>query len=679
MIQLVQVMKQYSNKNSPTVTALKDVNLSFGKKGMVFILGKSGSGKTTLLNVIGGLDQPTQGQMFIEGKPTTSFTPRDWNAYRNTIVGFVFQDHNLIEAFTVRKNIALAIELQGRKPTEHEIDDVLKQVDLEHYGDRYPSELSTGQKQRIAIARALIKESKIILADEPTGSLDSKTGKTIFNILKKIAREKLVIVVTHDRSFAETYGDRIIELKDGAVIRDEVLKSPSEADELTKEQEIILKRAHFPLKYAFPLAFNVLRHKPFRLFFIILLSTIAFLLISLVVSASDFDQDRILLETIYHSDNRVITLYHDELSEETFLQLSQALPDYIFQPLIEKPSSSFNHHLVAYVDSEIYSKVYKAMIMGSMEMTEEILEKYKLKIIAGRLPRKNEEDNEIAISEYIYKHFEHYGYYWDKEEDIKTPQDIIGKQLRLNNRIYTIVGVIDTNFDLNRYQILLDDPGLENYKTRILYQEFSQAIYAGIHALIYVREGYIEENDWQNSYTMVTTHLSSNLNKDLEFLRVCQQFKFSIESHLVSLLEDTNEILFYASKIFSGLTLFMAIFYAILLVNYILKSVVFKKKEIGILRAIGASKIDIFSIFMVEGFLIAGISIIIGFIALIFALYYVNDYIINQLGFPFVIFYLRLSKVFLIVVLNLLVTSLATFFPLHYYAKKHPIDVIRSL
>lgn len=207
-------------KNAAPVEALKGINVQFGENGMIFILGKSGCGKSTLLNLLGGLDYPTAGEIVIEGKSSAEFTKLDYDNYRNTNVGFVFQEYNLLNEFTVRENVGLALQLQGKKPNGEQIDVMLKKVGLELDEKRRPSELSGGQKQRVAIARALIKEPKIIFADEPTGALDSKTGNEILTLLKELSRDRLVIVVSHDEEFAYRFGDRVIEMADGQIIKD---------------------------------------------------------------------------------------------------------------------------------------------------------------------------------------------------------------------------------------------------------------------------------------------------------------------------------------------------------------------------------------------------------------------------------------------------------------------------
>ena len=220
MLEIKNLIKKYKSKGGVSVTALNDVSLKFPETGMIFLLGKSGSGKSTLLNVVGGLDRPDSGEIIIKGKNSKSFSAADFDSYRNTYIGFIFQEYNILNEFNVEQNISLALQLQGKPNDKKTVEALLEQVDLKGYGKRKPNTLSGGQKQRVAIARALIKSPEIIMADEPTGALDSNTGKQVFDTLKKLSQEKLVLVVSHDRDFAETYGDRIIELSDGKVISD---------------------------------------------------------------------------------------------------------------------------------------------------------------------------------------------------------------------------------------------------------------------------------------------------------------------------------------------------------------------------------------------------------------------------------------------------------------------------
>ena len=238
MLEVVHLTKIYKAKGGVETKALNDVSVRFPETGMVFLLGKSGSGKSTLLNVCGGLDAPTSGEVIVKGRSSKNFSQSDFDSYRNTFIGFVFQEYNILNEFTVEDNIALALELQGKPKDKKAIKQLLDDVDLSSFAKRKPNTLSGGQKQRIAIARALIKHPEIIMADEPTGALDSNTGKQVFDTLKKLSKTKLVIVVSHDRDSAEEYGDRIIELKDGKILSD-VTKAEAKAQAVGENIELL--------------------------------------------------------------------------------------------------------------------------------------------------------------------------------------------------------------------------------------------------------------------------------------------------------------------------------------------------------------------------------------------------------------------------------------------------------
>jgi putative ABC transport system permease protein len=221
MLELRHIHKDYLVDKKP-FSALNDINLTFPDKGFIAILGPSGCGKTTLLNIIGGLDHYTSGDLLINGRSTKDFKDRDWDSYRNKRIGFVFQSYNLIPHFTVIQNVEISLTLNGANHQERtaKAKTVLEKVGLGDILDKKPSQLSGGQMQRVAIARALVNDPDIILADEPTGALDSKTSVQVLNLIQEVGKERCVIMVTHNRELAKQYSDRIVEMKDGDVISD---------------------------------------------------------------------------------------------------------------------------------------------------------------------------------------------------------------------------------------------------------------------------------------------------------------------------------------------------------------------------------------------------------------------------------------------------------------------------
>lgn len=253
MLKLKNITKEYEigkkkSKNYQTVKALNGINLSFRQNEFVSILGPSGCGKTTMLNIIGGLDKYTSGDLIIKDKSTKEFKDKDWDNYRNHSIGFVFQSYNLIHHQTILHNVELALTLSGvkRKERTQRALEALEKVGLKDRANNLPNQLSGGQMQRVAIARAIVNDPDIILADEPTGALDSKTSVQIMDILKELSKTKLVIMVTHNPELAEEYSSRIVKLKDGDVISDsnpyvakeELSNVKLEQDEITNENNI---------------------------------------------------------------------------------------------------------------------------------------------------------------------------------------------------------------------------------------------------------------------------------------------------------------------------------------------------------------------------------------------------------------------------------------------------------
>ena len=229
MLELKRVTKEYPAGGQP-VEALKGIDLQFRESEFVSILGPSGCGKTTLLNLIGGLDQYTSGDLIINGRSTKDFKDRDWDAYRNHSVGFVFQSYNLIPHQTVLQNVELALTLSGVSKSERRrrAKEALEQVGLGNQLRKRPSEMSGGQMQRVAIARAIVNDPDIVLADEPTGALDTETSIQVMEILKGISQDRLVIMVTHNPDLAQQYSTRIVQMLDGTITGDSAPLSPQE-------------------------------------------------------------------------------------------------------------------------------------------------------------------------------------------------------------------------------------------------------------------------------------------------------------------------------------------------------------------------------------------------------------------------------------------------------------------
>ncbi len=282
MLILKNVKKTYKTKNL-TQIALNGVNLNFRKNEFVAIVGPSGSGKTTLLNIIGGLDNYDAGDLIIDGKSTKNFKGNNWDYYRNSCVGFIFQNYNLVNHISVYQNVELALTLSNSKNKKKKVIDALKKVGLEKHAGKKPNELSGGQMQRVAIARALVNNPEIILADEPTGALDSKTSINIMELIKGLSKDKLVIMVTHNNDLAKKYANRIIELKDGNITKD---SNPANTNEVNTNN-FKIKKTKMSFKAAITLSLNNLKTKKGRTFLTAFASSIGIIGIALILSISN--------------------------------------------------------------------------------------------------------------------------------------------------------------------------------------------------------------------------------------------------------------------------------------------------------------------------------------------------------------------------------------------------------
>ena len=286
MLELKDIKKVYVS-GGEKVEALKGINLQFRKSEFVSILGASGCGKTTLLNIIGGLDRYTSGDLIINGKSTKNFKDRDWDAYRNYKVGFVFQSYNLISHQTVLSNVELALTIGGisKKERKERAIKALEEVGLKEQIHKKPNQLSGGQMQRVAIARALVNNPDIILADEPTGALDTKTSVQIMEILKNISKDKLIVMVTHNPDLSETYSSRIIKILDGCITED---SNPIKDDEFIERQELNkIGRTKMKFWTALRLSLNNLLTKKGRTVLVAFAGSIGIIGIALVQSVSN--------------------------------------------------------------------------------------------------------------------------------------------------------------------------------------------------------------------------------------------------------------------------------------------------------------------------------------------------------------------------------------------------------
>lgn len=285
MLKIKNISKAY-NVAGQKFVALDSFTLDFKSNEFVAMLGPSGSGKTTLLNIIGGLDRYDSGDLLIDGKSTKDYKDYEWDAYRNSAIGFVFQSYNLISHLTILDNVEMSLRLSGVSSNERykRATQVLKEVGLIEHIHKRPNQLSGGQMQRVAIARALVNNPKILLADEPTGALDSKTSDAIMKLIRKISKDRLVIMVTHNAEIASKYADRIVKLLDGKVIED---SKPPRIKDLDKKQKLISKKTSMSIATALKSSFKNLLTKKGRTIVTTFAGSIGIIGIALVLAISN--------------------------------------------------------------------------------------------------------------------------------------------------------------------------------------------------------------------------------------------------------------------------------------------------------------------------------------------------------------------------------------------------------
>ena len=521
MLELKNLTKTYKPRKGVPIKALQGVSLSFEERGLVFILGRSGSGKSTLLNLIGGLDFADDGEIIIDGKSSKDFKRADYDAYRNQYIGFIFQEYNLLDEFTVSENIMLALELQNQKADKERLESILKEVDLEDYDYRKPSELSGGQRQRVAIARALIKNPQIIMADEPTGALDEETGIQVLETLKKLSKDKLVIVVSHDREFAEKYADRIIRLKDGKVSSDtaeNLTEKPFERNQVDKKSKT--KRSKLPYRYALKMGASGVWSKPLRLLITILLCMVSFAAFGVVDTFNAFNAQDMALKA-YRDSNYEASAFTAKLKLSGSDKLGEtdgaSLED--INRLKQKTGITYvgatftNRKQGVEIDflnpdnlsGRNNSRYYNRYIYGYYPASSYIFNIMNFTLI-GNLPEK---DNEIVITKYLFDQInlagtmlfyppadprEHYSSTTVLPDTSRTAQSLIEQELFMctswGEEYWKIVGILDTNADKEgKFDSLKpSNTATRDFNQELLESECIEYFRYGYHSIGYISQ-----------------------------------------------------------------------------------------------------------------------------------------------------------------------------------------------
>lgn len=794
MIVLKEIEKIYLTKNSPQVVALKNINLTFESKGMVFITGKSGCGKSTLLNILGALDSCTSGSMIIENKNINEFTEKELDNYRNSYVGFVFQEFHVLNAYNVYDNIRLAKELQQEKISEKELDAYLEKVSLTNLGKRKMNELSGGQKQRIAILRALIKNPRIILADEPTGNLDKINSEQIFEILKEISQEKLVIIVTHDLEAAQKYADRIIELKDGEIINDTKPTLNPEKTTLT------LKESHLPFLFALKLAWNNLKRYPKKCILTIILFFISLLCCILLINSSLFNSTSLAIKLMNLNENYNIevhkinyvqnTKWKEEwqTSEDQYLKniysgttnpiyelydFTTPLTFYLNTPQESTKLFPTTPNITSYVeikDPKILTNLTGSIPTSSNEIViheylADYIINYGIKEKNGSWIPQNEEellskthpiylgDNEVYISgilkeetsyteesledettyaayqNYIQKASTVYVKGFTNEVKLNQTKDSTLNQFTLasdhqqklsftaldtlqeNESLLTIDALIlgNSKFKEAHEEYLNANPlsteeetklwannYLKQYQTEcnLFFQDFLN--YQNIPITVKII-GIADENILSSSLvekymttgkrkTGVLIHeenshtlkkLLSNLNFQVTFLNVGEN-PYEVSSNMISITNEVSTLYNTLKKGISFLALAFTAFTFLLLLNIVDDTVRYSKKEIGVLRALGTSKKDIFKIFAIETSTITLLSYILSFIGWFILITCLNNWYSSIYSAKAIAFYTSIYTPILTLLLSLGLALCITLLTLEHVNKLKPIKLINT-
>ena len=457
MIKLEKVNKYFNKNKKNEIHVIDNTSVSFDSTGLVCLLGPSGCGKTTLLNVIGGLDKVKSGKIYVNGKKITKKSTYYVDKERNLNIGYIFQNYNLLENLTVFDNVAIALKMVGvknKKEIEKRVNFVLETLKIYRYRNRPAGMLSGGEKQRVAIARAIVKNPNILLCDEPTGNLDSETSKKIFELFKKLSKDRLIIIVTHDEESALKYSDEILRFDTANVDLDvssqnEQVVEPNTNKEVTTNNKLVLKRAKVPLATITKLAFKNMWHKKFSYILMFVICTISLAFLSFAI---ELNGDKLYQNVYTTVNNNVhytnIYQYNDSQnnSNKDFYDKYQKgkLDDNAYEN-IKKYASDLTIHKYQSISVRYVTKyqLEKANFLYTGKINTVILydPTNTYRIYAGRLPNPNEP--EILITDFLFESFKHFGLI-DKNAQV---YDILNRWYDFGLETdLKIVGIVQTEY-----------------------------------------------------------------------------------------------------------------------------------------------------------------------------------------------------------------------------------------
>ena len=622
MIEISNINKKYTSKTKEDVLAIQDVNLKFNTTGLVFILGKSGSGKSTFLNILGGLDSANTSRIFINGKKLNRFNETILSEYRNTYIGFVFQEYNLLDNLNVYDNVALALEMQNKDFDPQTVLDILKKVDLEGFEERELDELSGGQKQRVAVARALVKDPEVILADEPTGNLDSETSEQIFELFKEISKKKLVICVSHDAEYAYKYADRIIEISDGRVIRDtqpEVVEDDAIAPEMI--------RPVLPNKFVLNMGLGNIMNNKLRM--VVTSVIVAFLMAILTAVYTTLSVSPSVDMELFKA-SKMNHLWMTSRNSETILiegdrltQIQNVLPDYGAvmykrQALMLGDSLLTVSALPVNIDADSLQSPLTRLLDASkvdvikalpLNFIEAGVGSHLYDDLIGREPSNNQE---VVISSYLADLIIQSGLEVDGSiQSFTSYTDLISK-----------TPVINLGETMN-----LKVVGVMEHETPVLNNE--TIALETVYSNLYVQRGFLAASNMEHqlmSYGIYVTNVASLPD-------LLKSVKNAGYINLRPIYSDTlqNFTRFELALLISVIVPLIGYLALVFLANYISSSILYRKKQIGILRALGSFISNVEHVFRLE-------AIIVGFFIMIMA-YFLTPYFVDVMNFAFMVYF----------------------------------------
>lgn len=636
MIELKSVFKSYKLKKE-TVPVLKDIQLTITKPGLVYLIGESGSGKSTLLNIIGGLDQIDQGSYCLFGADTATLSEKKWAAIRQSKMGIVFQQYNLIDHLSILENVKLSLMLgkSNEKEQNAKAEALLKKVDMWEKRDYFPNQLSGGQKQRVAIARSLANDPEILLADEPTGALDSENADNIMALFKEISEQgKLVIIVTHSQDYMEL-ADQIIELADGKIINETQIATNSSVQSAKNK----LRQKRLSLAAVVKLAFRNINSKKSRTFLTAMGASIGIMSVLLISFFSLGMNKYIENEFSIYQTNQLLMVNkagYGLLSEETRAELAkqpgvkEAVTDYVFSASLKSGEKVQNMSLYTALDKKNIS-LYNESILES-----------------GQMPIK---DTEIAIPEDTADQF------------FGSAEKAIGQEIELVTQLMSKSEMMPTS------------------QRKVTISGVTRKKIVELLNLTYVSHSLAESltNDFdltaKQSTGMIllfdTVAASEKVNKSLK-----KEGYISVTPE-----EDTETgkqyitILFVFLGLVAGISLVVA---AIMIAIVIYVSVIERRKEIGILKSIGAAKSDVRRLFVTEG---AMISLLGGFTGVLLSLVIgtIANYLLkNKLDFATSLLEFNGGTIIIMLVFSVLLGMIVSFIPARKAAKASIVSVLNN-